>query len=253
MSKSFTKDINIRAIVATCSAVNPESDASGLLCIADSESRLQHKVDSTHEADRIGAIKCYERNKATIYRTNPWVNQAELWLVSRGMFQHMVANHLFRWDSNADPRSLWHPVIATFVAARLWNRHVEDGASTLYELFSGWAGGKRFWERDSDIAARTGRLKNAASRLGFSQDIVSRHPASFGLSGFGTEASPWDKGVLASVSESIGIPSVQPVNLPRDWSHVMPSDLGRESHREIGFAQMAIIAMLGFALVVGRR
>lgn len=219
MSDKLTRDLNRRIIKETIEYVSPGADASPLLAFALRESNFNHRVDSKNQADIEAGKRAFDRNLARSYSQNRWRNEPGLWHTSRGLFQFVVANHLLRWDRNADPRVLWHPVVSTIVAARLWNRMVQQGASTVCDMRSGWAGGPGYWRKDPNYQQRCESLRARLVRMGFDPSLADRDAKSFGYEVFGTGPQPWDAAVVAQVSGVNGIMDhLSPEWIPESWT-----------------------------------
>lgn len=214
-----TRIRNRDVIVRTLRYVAPDSDPRALLPSAQRESNFVHKIDATHPADVEGAKKAFERNKDGLFKNNPWVAVPSLWATSRGMFQFMPANHLHRFDPNADPRVLWHPVVNTIVAARLFNKHVQAGAKNLCDVRSGWAGGTKYWEKDPKYAERCKSLKNRLVSMGFPESLATVPTSYFKLDAFGTGPQKWDRDLVAHISRQMGLSDMVPAaSIPENWT-----------------------------------
>lgn len=216
MTTAAQKRANLTAIRRTIEEFSPGGDAAGLHAFAVRESGLNHYVPSRHPADRNGAIKAFARNRQKFADAgNPWVSDPELWYKSLGLFQHMIPNHLQRWDAAAHPNVLRHPVVATVVAARLWNRAVQLGAKNLCDLRSLWARGHL--GGDPSYAKRCASTRNRLKTLGYPDDTADRSLEGFGLQGFGRAPTGDQLAKFQRVAESLGLPT-DPAAAPEHWS-----------------------------------
>jgi len=216
MTSSAQKRANLEAIRQTVEMFSPGGDIRGLHAFAVRESGLNHYVSSRGEADRKGAIKAFARNRKKFEAAgNPWLDDTAAWYKSLGLYQHMVPNHIHRWDIVAHPNVLRHPVVSTVVAGRLWNRAIERGAKNLCDMRSLWARGHLGGDPDYDRRCESTRKRLVA--LGYSPTVARLPLSSFRLDGFGTKPSEDQYEKLWALSTNLGLP-VQPENAPEHWT-----------------------------------
>lgn len=215
MTSPAQKRANLEAIRQTVEMFSPGGDVTGLHAIAVRESALNHYIPSSHPSDREGAIKSFSRNQRKFAEAgNPWLDDTSLWYKSLGLYQHMVPNHLHRWDMVAHPNVLRHPVVSTVVAGRLWNRAIEKGAKNLCDMRSLWARGHLGGDPDYDKRCLSTKKRLVA--LGYSPTMAHKPLSTFRLGGFGTKPSEDQYSKLFAISTRLGIP-VQPEEMPEFW------------------------------------
>lgn len=222
MASATQRAANLEAIRQTAQNFSPGADIRGLHAIATRESGMNHYVSSRGEADRKGAIRALKRNRGMFEAAgNPWLDDLSLWHKSLGLYQHMVPNHLQRWDPVAHPNALRHPVVSTVVAGRLWNRAIQLGAKNLCDLRSLWARGNL--GHDPDYARRCASTRKRLESLGYSASLADRPLREFRLEGFGTRPTADQYQRLWALSEALGLPS-QPEQAPEHWNLKSPGD-----------------------------
>ncbi len=218
-----TRRCNQLAIAATCKAWAPGSDPRGLITIAWRESRWNHLA----EGDAAAAARAFERSKGK-WSANPYVGSPGLWAASRGLFQLMTAYHLQRWDRMAHPWALYHPVVATVPAARLWNRAAQLGAKNYLDARIVWAyGSLKHKPGDPQYEKRVKTTRARLAALGYPESLATKPIAAFGLSPFGRGTQPGQEGKLAAISKALGLPQSPPPTetMPENWSCNGSADL----------------------------
>lgn len=222
-TSNATRTMNQAIIGATVRAVaGQNADPRVLLPTAKRESAFAHRVDAKHPADVEGAKRVFARVKDTTYKNNRWRNRPELWATSRGLFQLMVPYHVTKLGADWAPTVLWHPIAATFAAARLVNRLVASGAKNMCQVRSGWAGGTKFIANDPDFERRCQSLQNRLKSMGYPTDLAFRPIEQFGLAPFGTGPKSNDNAVINALSAKWGIPGIghkgdQTLNYPENY------------------------------------
>lgn len=218
-----TRLCNSAAIAVTLKAWAPGSDPRALQTMSWRESRWSHKA----EGDKAAAARAFVKNRHK-WVANPWVDQPALWAASRGLFQLMVPYHLQRWSRTAHPYALFHPVISTVAAARLWNRAQQMGAKNMADVRIVWAYGRlRFKPGDPEYDKRVATTRARLGKLGFPESLLYKPIADFGLAPFGRGPQPDQDAKLAQIAGAIGLPRTAPPaeRVPENWPCDTSGDL----------------------------
>ena len=268
MATRETKAANLRAIKETVNWWSPGGDWRGLHSIAKRESGMNHYIAARSQADRQGARRAWDnRMRAALEdKGNPYTGpeyqheERGGWFNSHGLFQMMAPYHVPKWSWTAPPSVLNHPIIATVIAARLWNRGVRAGAKTLCELRSYWKYGRLGVD-----PTPTQRCQNTKARLeamGYPRSMADRPLSSFKLSGFGTAPQSNDQENFADVADLLGLPPdatlIGPEWTPGDPGETedpdTPDEEGEEAHTvKPGPILAVLFALFGFELYRSRR
>lgn len=222
MVSAQTKRANLRAIGEAVKWWSPGGDWRGLHAIAARESALNHDAAARSELDRQGARGAWnKRMRAALEEHgNPYLGPAFQheekggWFNSHGLFQLMAPYHVPKWDWQAPPGVLNNPVIATVIAARLWNRAIRAGATNLCELRSYWKYGRMGADPTPEKRCRD-TMANV-KRLGYPPTLALEPLTNFGLGGFGVGPAPDDNERLADALDVLGLPPDG--SMPPEWS-----------------------------------
>lgn len=208
-----TKRANLRAIQETVKWFAPGGDWRGLHVFATRESAMNHNAVAQHPSDAAGAERAWKARMRDKYiaNGNPYVTTDRMhsnaggWWNSFGLYQMMAPYHVQRWSWQSPPSILFHPVIATVIAARLWNRGVQLGARNLCDLRSFWKYGRL--GNDPDYDKRCASLRERLGRMGYPQSLATKPLASFGLASFGRAPTSGQAEMARDVSDVLGLPS----------------------------------------------
>lgn len=181
-----------------------QGDARPLISIADRESAFNPKA----EGDMGVAAKVWEREKPRFERLgNPWTHLDHDWSASRGLYQLMVPYHLPKWDEHAHPLVLENPVVATIVAARLFNTAHRMGAKTPVDVRMVWAfggDGLRIDHTDSRYVTRLKMETERMEKLGFPGSLATEPLVNLKLKAFGTDHQNGQEAKANALSEVLG-------------------------------------------------
>lgn len=203
----------IAATVASWGGRNP----AALIRIAERESRLT----PTARGDAAYAPAAYERVRDDLRKMgNPWADDPSRWSHSFGLYQMMPAYYARLWSPTADPHVLFDPRIATVVAARLWNRALQKGATDFVRV-------RLFWANPSwvNIPSDDSRYQDRLDKWSIVDGQLNPPVRYFDYSAFGT-----------------GPQQGQESRLPAD------SGLPPASGGGMGILQMLSLGWLGFRL-----
>ncbi len=222
MVSTQTKRANLRAIGEAVNWWSPRGDWRGLHAIAARESGLNHAVAARSELDRKGARRAWDKRMraALEEQGNPYLGpeyqheDAGGWFNSHGLYQLMAPYHVPKWSWQASPFILNNPVIATVIAARLWNRGIKAGARNLCELRSYWKYGRM--GVDPEPEKRCQSVQRNLQKLGYSPTLAFKPLSEFGLGGFGTHPQPDDEERLADALNVLGLPPDG--SMPMEWT-----------------------------------
>lgn len=229
MVTAATRAKNLQAIRETVNWFSPGGDWRWMHVFADRESGLNHRAIAQHPADAAGARKAWQRNGPKfVEHGNPYVDQLHEglggWYNSYGLFQFMAPNHVMRWSWTASPWVLAHPVIATVIAGRLFNRAAQLGAEDLCDVHQLWATGSV--KHTDDYAKRCEATKERLRKLGYSPNLATQPLARWGMQGFGSGPAAGQNDDYRDVSDMLGITS-NVVDVPAEWGgSTDPSDPG---------------------------
>jgi hypothetical protein len=129
-------ELAIRITVAVVTGGTGDPDP--LISIAKRESNFNHLAVGDEEI----AAKVFDRDREKIRdKGSPWTDDPDAWAGSFGLFQLMAPYETQRWRADAHPSVLFHPVIATILAMRKWNRAIDLGAQNAVDVRMVWAFG----------------------------------------------------------------------------------------------------------------
>jgi hypothetical protein len=191
-------------------------NADPLISIAWRESRLT--PSAAGDIKNGTAAIAWRRNKAKfVAAKNPWANEDKLWEQSIGLYQLMPANMIDKWHMQADPRILFDPIVATVVAARLWNKTIAMGAKTPVDVRMVWAYGPKGLDFDHASPQYMQRVESEREKwreLGLSGDPARVSAQSFNLASFGAWPQKNQNSIVAQIRGDVGIPDYPPAEQP---------------------------------------
>ena len=259
MANAETKRANLRAIQETVNWFAPGGDWRGLYLFAMRESGMNHYAVAQHPADAKGAERAWKARMRDKYiaHGNPYVTSDRMhsgeggWWNSYGLYQLMAPYHVQRWSWTASPSVLFHPVIATVIAARLWNRGVQLGARNLCDLRSFWKYGRL--GADPDYDKRCASLRARLGRMGHPQSLADKPLTAFGLRAFGSGPAAGTGEMVRDVADMVGLPSTGAA--PMEWGNghegdaTIPSE-GNDMANGNSIAPLIAITALAVATVL---
>ena len=202
--------------IRTTVAVVTEStgDPSPLISIAKRESNFHHlAVGDVRIASRV-----FERDREKIKaKGSPWADSPDLWAGSFGLFQMMAPYETQWWRVDAPPWILKHPVVATILAMRKWNRIIALGAKNPVDVRMVWAygpDGLAIPKNDERYQSRVKSERQRWASLGLSGDPATMPATKYLGAGMGGETSTQEAD-LHEICRRLGIsPTEVP---PEDW------------------------------------
>lgn len=249
MTTQATKDSNIRAIAETVNTFSPGGNPGWLLSFARRESGYNHMARAKSQADATGAEKAWQRNKSQfVAQGNPWISDIEkAWLTSWGLYQLMTPNQLQRWSWTAHPRVLQNPVVATVIAARLFNRAAQRGAKNLCDVREIWATGNLTGKGGAKYRERCESERNRFALLGLPVDAVDWPLSKWGMGGFGTKDAINQNDLYRVVAQRLGLPGSPEGPMPAEWRAKGVVEEITPAHSGFALGRVAIVAAVAGA------
>lgn len=196
-------ELAIRITVAVITGGTGNADP--LVSIAKRESNFNHLAIG----DRATALAVFERDREKIReKGSPWTDDTEAWAGSMGLFQFMAAYETQKWRVDAHPSVLFHPVIATIMAMRKWNRAIDLGAENSVDVRMVWAFGADGLQIPRSDKRYTSRVELERKRwrlLGLSGDPLDPVDK---FANAGTVQSANQQNQVRAASERLGISAV---------------------------------------------
>jgi hypothetical protein len=200
--------IRITVAVVTGGTGNPDP----LVSIAKRESAFNHLAIG----DETIAAEVFERDREKIRENgSPWTDDPDAWAGSFGLFQLMAPYETQRWRADAHPSVLFHPVIATILAMRKWNRAIALGAQNAVDVRMVWAfggDGLDIAKTDERYTSRVASERKRWRDLGLSGDPLDEVRP---FANAGTVQTANQQGQARTASERLGISLV--TTPPRNW------------------------------------
>lgn len=253
-----TKQMNAEAIEKT---VAEWTDGRGrtewFMPTAKRESAFNHRAIGDTK-DSLGPAAFRKKQRSLKKWGNPWADRPELWGGSYGLFQLMAPYQVEKWSKRAHPYVLFHPVVATVVASRLFNKAVKLGARNLVDVRMVWGFGPKglkIPKTDERYLKRVSSTKKRLRSMGYPEELAMAPTANWGLEAFGTGEQPDQLEKFVAISEAMGMPTELPpeVSIPAMWDPADKKDPVPSGPAKSRAMELGVTLLLSVPLFVALR